>query len=89
MQKEFWRQIVLGLLLGAMTGLWLKRRSAYNSNKPPIRGPSSRKVKNTVYYDKVADQHYRFHPVTHVCPPSIDVDALEHSDDDDDDDSFA
>jgi len=73
----FWRQVIIGLMLGATLG-WCFKRQYPNR---PLKGPSSRSVKRTVYYDEDTKQHYRFHPVTHVCPPSIDVDALEHSDD--------
>lgn len=75
----FWKQILLGLFIGATFGWWFKR-TLHRDNRP-VRGPSSRKVMSTVYYDKITDQHYRFNPITHVCPPSLDVDALEHSDD--------
>lgn len=79
------KQLVLGLMFGIVAG-WLIKRSVTPTEKRPVRGPSSKHVKQTIYYDQLTNQHYRFHPVTHVCPPSVDVDALEHSDDDDDSD---
>jgi len=80
---EVWRSIVLGLFIGAWFGWWFK--SNLNTARRPVKGPSSRKVMKTVFYDKSSNQHYRFEPVTHVCPPSVDVDALEHSEDSDSD----
>jgi hypothetical protein len=79
-----WKQVILGLLIGVITGWWFKLIAHHPQR--PIRAPSSRKIMSTVFYDKLTDQHYRFRPVTHVCPPSVDIDALEHSEDDDDND---
>jgi len=70
------KKVIIGLLFGFAFGFLLK----FFLKQPP-KGPSSRKVKKTTYYDKKSDQHYRFHPVTHICPPSINVDDFEHSDD--------
>ena len=70
------KKVIIGLLFGFVFVFVLKYFV-----KQPSKGPSSRKVKRTIYYDDKKDQHYRFQPVTHVCPPSINVDAIEHSDD--------
>ena len=73
-----WKHIILGLLLGASFGLWFKQKV---NARPRVKGPSSKKVIRTIFHDKLSNQHYRFEPVTHVCPPSVDVDELEHSED--------
>ena len=69
-------KVVSGLVLGAVLGWWIKQR-----HQIVHKGPSSAHIKQHVYYDEDRDQHYSFHPVTHVCPPSVDIDALEHSSD--------
>ena len=72
--------VVCGILLGISIGVVVRY---YHSRV--YKGPSSKKIKRKIYYDDSTGQHYRFETVTYVCPPSVDVSVLEHSDDEDDD----
>jgi len=67
--------IFLGSLIGLFLGYIIKR---YRSSVH--KGPSSTKIQQTVYQDD--GKCYRFTPVIHVCPPSVRVEEMEHSDDD-------
>jgi hypothetical protein len=67
--------IFLGSLIGLFLGYIIKR---YRSSVH--KGPSSTKIQQTVYNDS-SGNCYRFTPIIHVCPPSVRVDEMEHSDD--------
>jgi hypothetical protein len=69
--------IFLGSLIGLFLGYIIKRyRSLVH------KGPSSTKIQQTVYKYDGSGGCYRFTPIIHVCPPSVRVDEMEHSDDD-------
>ena len=69
--------ICLGLLLGGVLGGILLKKV------PQVyKGPNSAHIKNTIYLDKDSNQYYQFDPIPHICPPSCNIDNLEHSEDD-------
>jgi hypothetical protein len=71
--------ILLGTTLGILFAtLWKSYRG-----RSIFKGPNSRHVQQQIYRDDRTGQHYKFHPVPHVCPPSVDVTTLDHSDDED------
>lgn len=68
-------------LLGVLLGVIIIRFTKTSINK----GPNSNLIQNIVYFDEKTNKHYKFRPITYVCPPSINVHELEHSDDEDED----
>ena len=74
-------RIVIGVVLGGFIGMWAKR------NRIVHKGPSSNQVKREIYHDQITGKYYRFEPFVTVCPPSIDVTVLEHSDEEEEDNS--
>jgi hypothetical protein len=73
--------VALGAGLGALIGYWWA-----NWTRALFKGPNSLEIQKKIYHDAKTGNHYRFRPVPHVCPPSVDVDALEHSSVSDSDD---
>lgn len=68
--------IIIGLIVGWFIGVHVKHR-----HQRVIKGPSSNRIKRHVYHDTETGKYYRFEPYVTVCPPSVDVTVLEHSDD--------
>lgn len=60
---------IIGVLIGYFVTLLLQTH----------KGPSSRSVQKITY-----SKDFKFIPVIHVCPPSVDPGVFEHSSDDDD-----
>lgn len=74
---------IVSIFLGSVFGVLLSLLWRHHySNAYVVKGPSSRHIQKTIYYDNVNKQHYKFKAVPHVCPPCVDVMTLEHSSDD-------
>jgi hypothetical protein len=69
-------KILIGTIIGVILGFIIKRR-AFRFHK----GPSSTKIQESIYHDITTNKRYRFEPIIYVCPPSINVEDMEHSDD--------
>ena len=68
-------RILLGLVIGCIIGILFTKLS----HKPITKGPNSSHIRRHVFHDQIHNKYYKFEPVTHVCPPSIDVTEYEHS----------
>lgn len=66
---------IAGFALGAALAF------AASATRYTVRGLSSSAVQRGVYVDRNTGRRYRLVPVVHVCPPTVDVDQLEHSED--------
>ncbi len=69
-------RIIFGLCIGVLAGYVCLNLTT----KRIAKGPNSTQVRKQIYYDKYSEKYYQFEPITHVCPPSINIDELEHSD---------
>jgi hypothetical protein len=75
---------MLGLVFGFFVGLCLGFLAKRSERKRGFKGPSSTMIQNQIFSDQQTGRCYQFTPETHVCPPSVDVSAFEHSSEDED-----
>ena len=76
LQSTMFISFVAGLILGAAAGLMFSNLA----KKEIAKGPNSTQVRRHIFHDATSNKYYRFEPIIHVCPHSIDVTQLEHSD---------
>lgn len=71
--------VIFGLLVGFILCILLCR----TGRNAICKGPSSSSIQRHIFYDNLSNKYYKFEPITHVCPPSINIDEFDHSDDSD------
>lgn len=69
---------MFGFFVGVCAS-WLVIQNTNFGKTIVAKGPNSQKITQKTFYDEKTKKYHKFSVVTHICPPSINVDEFEHS----------